>query len=135
YASSSDLTADNAGLKIAVAHQMRLAPNVLHLKRCIADGLLGDLLQIRAYGKQDNRAGGEDMLVLGTHLFDLIRFFAGDALWCSARVLQDGRDITRADARQPTENIGPVAGDEIEAQFAFANGVHATFTSRAKLRP
>ena len=126
--------ADRAGLKVAVAHQMRLAPSILHLKRSIEQGAIGDLQGIRAYGKQDARSGGEDMLVLGTHLFDLMRLFAGEALWCTARVLQDGRDITRADARPATENIGPVAGNEIEAQFAFPNGVQATFTSRPKLR-
>ena len=71
--------AEKAKLKIAVAHQMRLAPNILHLKKIVDDGAIGELLQIRAYGKQDPRAGGEDMLVLGTHLFDLVRFFAGDA--------------------------------------------------------
>src|SRR5881394_1033376 len=65
--------------KIAVSHQMRLAPAILHLKKLIDDGLIGDLLQIDAWGKQDNRAGGEDMMVLGTHLFDLMRFFAGNA--------------------------------------------------------
>jgi predicted dehydrogenase len=127
-------TADRAGLKITVAHQMRLAPGIVLLKNAIQEGLLGDLLQMRAWGKQDSRAGGEDMLVLGTHLFDLMRLFAGDPLWCAARVTQNGRDITRMDARVPTENIGPVAGDEIEAQFAFARGVNATFTSRGKLR-
>jgi len=126
--------ADKAGLRIAVAHQMRLAPNILYLNRAIESGLIGDLAQMHAYGKQDQRAGGEDLLVLGIHLFDLMRFFAGDALWCTARVLQDGHDITRGDARAATENIGPIAGDEIEAQFAFAHGVTATFTSRAKLR-
>src|SRR5256714_3248625 len=126
--------AAKARLKIAVAHQMRLAPNVLHLKRIIETGTIGELLQIRAYGKQDARAGGEDMLVLGTHLFDLIRFFAGDVSWCAARVLQDGHEITRADARTVAERIGPVAGDEIEAHFAFDRGVGATFRTRGRLR-
>src|SRR5207248_1955511 len=127
-------TADHAGLKLAVSHQMRLAPNILHLKRMISQGLLGDLLQMRAHGKQDSRAGGEDLLVLGTHLFDLMRFFGGDASWCSAHVSQNGREITRRDAHSATENIGPIAGDEIEAQFGFASGVTASFTSRARLR-
>ena len=126
--------ADKRKRKIAVAHQMRLAPSVQHLKKAVADGSLGELLEIRAHGKQDARAGGEDMMVLGTHLFDLTRLFAGDALWCSARVQQQGRDITAADARLTKDFIGPVAGDEIHATFAFANGVNATFTSRAKNR-
>jgi predicted dehydrogenase len=126
--------ADKKRLRIAVAHQMRLAPGILNLKQSIGEGLIGELVQIRAYGKQDNRAGGEDLLVLGTHLFDLIRFFAGNPVWCSARVLQSGREITRQNARAASEEIGPVAGDEIEAQFAFENGIQVSFTSRAKLR-
>ena len=127
-------TADRAGLKITVAHQMRLAPGIVQLKKALEEGLIGNLMQIRAWGKQDARAGGEDMLVLGTHLFDLMRLFAGDALWCTARVTQNGRDIMRKDSRAPTENIGPVVGDEIEAQFGFARGINASFTSRGKLR-
>ena len=124
--------ADQAGLRIVVAHQMRLAPNILALKAAIEDGLLGELLEIRSHGKQDQRAGGEDWVVLGVHLFDLMRFFAGDPLWCAARISQAGHEIAPEDAHPATENIGPVAGDEIEAEFAFAKGVYATFVSRAK---
>ena len=123
--------AKHAGLRIAVAHQMRLAPNVLFLKQRLVEGLIGELLEIRAWGKQDHRAGGEDLIVLGVHEFDLMRFFAGEPLWCAARILQDGHEITLGDAHAATENIGPVAGDDIVAQFAFPNGVIASFTSRA----
>jgi len=127
--------ADAKGLRIAVAHQMRMEPAVTSLKKSIASGAMGDLLEIRAWGKQDNaRAGGEDMIVLGSHLFDLMRLFAGDALWCRAGVTLAGRDITRADARMPKDNVGPVAGDEVNAQFGFARGVIGSFTSRARLR-
>jgi predicted dehydrogenase len=113
---------------------MRLSPAVIGLRRAIAGGLIGDLLHVDAWGKQDSRAGGEDMLVLGSHLFDLVRYFASDARWCDARVLTRGRDITAADARTVAEQIGPVAGDEIVAHFGFDNGVDATFTSRGRLR-
>jgi predicted dehydrogenase len=127
--------AEKAGRKIAVAHQTRLAPSILHLKKLVDEGLIGELLQIDSWGKQDDRrAGGEDMLVLGTHLFDLMRFFAGNPAWCTARVTEKGRDITTASARKAGEEIGPVAGDEINAQFAFGNSVQGSFTSRAKMR-
>ena len=126
--------AERHGAKIAVAHQMRLAPSVVALHQAIGGGLIGELLEINAWGKQDDRAGGEDMIVLGSHLFDLMRLFAGDATWCTARVLHGGREITRADARPVKEQIGPVAGDEVSAQFAFAKGVTGTFTSRKRLR-
>ena len=120
--------------RIVVAHQMRLAPGILHLKSALEKGDIGELVEMRAYGKQDSRAGGEDMLVLGVHLFDLMRFFADDAESCQARVYTKGREITRADAHTATEAIGPIAGDEIHAQFRFASGVFGTFTSTAKLR-
>src|SRR5258706_3639036 len=120
--------------KIAVSHQMRLAPAILLLKKSIDDGLIGELLQIDAFGKQDHRAGGEDMMVLGTHLFDLMRFFAGNPDWCTARVQEKGQDITAQSRSAATEQIGPVAGDDISAQFAFPDLVHGTFTSRAKMR-
>src|SRR6185295_8478365 len=74
------------------------------------------------------------LIVLGVHLFDLMRFFAGDALWCSARVLQNGHDITLQDAHAASEKIGPVAGDDIIAGFGFTKGVYASFTSRSRNR-
>ena len=117
--------------RIAVAHQGRISPATLELKRMIDEGELGELLEIRVHGKQDKRAGGEDMVVLGTHQFDLVRFFAGDAHWSSARVLQQGREITRADVHAATEDIGPIAGDEITALFALSRGVNVHYTSRA----
>jgi predicted dehydrogenase len=100
----------------------------------LAEGLIGDIAQVRAWGKQDDRAGGEDMLVLGTHLFDMLRNLVGDPAWCTARILQQGREFTRADARTVKEQIGLIGGTEIEAQFAFTKGVMASFTSRAALR-
>jgi predicted dehydrogenase len=126
--------AKQAGVQIAVAHPMRLAPNIAYLQDIIAGGLIGRLLEIRAWGKQDQRSGGEDMIVNGTHQFDLMRLFARDPLWCTARVTLDGRDITVDDAFKRREHDGPIAGDEIIAQFAFPDGVHATWTSRHALR-
>lgn len=120
--------------RIAVAHQMRLAPVIQHLQAAIADDLIGPLVQLRSWGKQDARAGGEDMMVLGTHLFDMMRLVAGDARSCGAQVFCQGRPLARSDARAATEPIGLVAGDEIEADFEFAGGVTGTFTSRGRLR-
>ncbi|MES2696418.1 MAG: Gfo/Idh/MocA family oxidoreductase, partial [Verrucomicrobiota bacterium] len=134
-ADADDLLAQarKANLKIAVAHQGRLSPDTLALKRVLDAGELGELLEIRVNGKQDRRAGGEDLMVLGTHQLDLVRYFASaEALWCTARVLHQGRDIERADARRSTEDLGKIAGDEIEALFAFPRGLNVHFTSRTK---
>src|SRR5439155_9317657 len=126
--------ASRQGLRIAVAHTLRMLPVIMALQAALCEGWIGELCEMRAYGKQDARAGGEDMMVLGTHLFDLMRMFAGDPLWCSARVLWKRKDITSRDGRMVKDNVGPVAGDEVFAVFAFGNGVNGTFSSSQKLR-
>jgi len=124
--------ADRRGLKIAVAHTMRLAPQMTRFRQALREGLIGDVVEMRAYGKQDARAGGEDLMVLGSHLMDLMRAIAGDPISCSARVLQQGRTITKADARLVKDNVGLVAGDEVFASYGFAKGINASFTSSAR---
>jgi predicted dehydrogenase len=128
------LEAKQRNLKIAVAHTMRMGPAVVRLKTALREGLIGDLVEMRAYGKQDARAGGEDMIVLGSHLFDLMRMFAGYPQWCTARVLAKGKDIVATDGRLVKDNVGPLAGDEVFAQFGFLNSITASFTSSGKLR-
>lgn len=121
--------AKRKNLKIAVAHQMRIAPQILGLKSAIDAGLIGDLVEIRAHGKQDSRAGGEDMIVLGTHLFDLMRFYAGEPVWCSARILAEGKEVAPPEIKRATEGIGPIIGDRIYATIAFPREVTASFVS------
>ncbi len=120
-------------LKIAVAHQMLLDPKITQLKASLDQGELGDLLEVRVIGKQDARAGGEDMVVLGTHLFDLARYFCGDAIWCTARVQEKGQEITRESGKTAIkEDLGKIAGDSIYAYFMMSNGADLTFQSRAE---
>lgn len=126
--------AEKHGKRCAVAHTTRLAPLIQSLQLALQQGWAGELVTMQAFGKQDQRAGGEDLIVLGSHLMDLMRCFAGDPLWCSARVLTNERDITRNDARLVRDNVGPVAGNEVFAHFAFPHGINATFTSAARLR-
>jgi predicted dehydrogenase len=121
--------AEKAKIKTAFAHQVRPQPSVVHAKKCLDDGLIGDLLEMRSRGKEDARSGGEDLMVLGTHCMYMMRYFAGDALWCAARVLEKGKEITVENRRAATEPLGPVAGDTIHATFAFANGVQGYFDS------
>ena len=79
-----------------------------------------------------NRTGGEDLVVLGCHIFDLARLFAGDAHWCTAWIRQSAHDATLADVKGSAggEGIGPILGDEINAQFGMDDGVLLSFTSR-----
>jgi predicted dehydrogenase len=117
-------------IKVAVGLVMRTAPVIRRARDMVAAGEIGVLQEIRARGKEDRRAGGEDMVVLGSHLFDLMRLFAGDPRWVFAHVSEDGREIDRAHARVPTEPVGPVAGNQIAAIFSFDHGVHGYFGSK-----
>jgi predicted dehydrogenase len=114
-------------VKLAVAHQTRSSPRMKVVKKMIAEGQLGDLLELRARGKEDTRGGGQDMMVLGTHLFDLMRLFAGDPRWCFARIWQDGKKALPGDVRPGGEGMGPVQGDRIFAEYGFDHGVVGTF--------
>jgi predicted dehydrogenase len=114
-------------VKLAIAFQTRYSPRLQRIRELIDDGRLGDLLELHGRGKEDNRGGGEDLMVLGTHIFDLMRALAGDARWCSARVLRDGRPVAKADVREGGEGMGPVAGDHILATYGFDKGVQGTF--------
>jgi predicted dehydrogenase len=121
---------ERAGVKLAVAHQMRISPILDFARQRLAEGMLGQLQEMRGRGKEDRRAGGEDLMVLGTHVMDLMRQFAGNPLWAAGRVTAGGREATRADVRDGPEGLGPIAGDEIAGTFAFSSGVMGYFGSR-----
>lgn len=111
-------------LKWAIAYNFRPMPAAQHARRLILEeGLIGQILEVRGRGKEDRRAGGEDLLVLGCHITDLMRFFLGEALWCEADITVGGRPAGKADVHEATESLGPVVGDRIQATYAFKNGV------------
>ncbi|HEY4202747.1 MAG TPA: Gfo/Idh/MocA family oxidoreductase [Devosiaceae bacterium] len=122
---------DKAGKKLAVAKQSRFIEPFLTAKKLLDAGEIGDLLSMHARGKEDHRGGGEDTLVLGVHMMDLMRWFAGDPQWVFGRVTVKGREITKADAWQPKEQSGLVAGDAINAMYGFDKGVVGHFISIA----
>lgn len=124
---------DAAGVRLAVAHLGRHAAPCRAARALVRDGAIGRLLALHGRGKEDERGGGEDLIVLGTHMLDLFRFFAGDPQWVFGHVLADGRPMRREDARLPSEPVGPVAGDDLLALYGFADGVRATFASRRGL--
>jgi len=120
---------ERAHVKLVIAHQMRLSPAVAELRDRIGRGDIGQLLELRSRGKEDARAGGEDLMVLGTHAFDLMRVIAGDPQWCFAHVTVAGRDMEMRHVRAGAEGIGPLAGDGLAAMYGFTNGIHGYFGS------
>ncbi len=114
-------------VKLAIAHQTRHSPRIQAALDLIKDGKLGEVVEMRGRGKEDARGGGNDLMVLGTHVMDLMRVFAGDARWCFASIKQNGKPATKDDVVPGGEGMGPVLGDRINATYGFDKGVQATF--------
>src|SRR5262249_50864156 len=74
-------TCAKAGVKLAVAHQFRAMPPVRRALRELQAGKFGSLVRLRARPKDDQRGGGEELMVHGTHLLDLMVLFAGAPRW------------------------------------------------------
>lgn len=121
-----------SGAKLALAHRNRYHPALPTVAKFVADGGIGQLLELRGRGKEDARGGVLDLWVLGSHVFNLMHFFGGRPLACSATLLQDGRPATKADVREGAEGVGPVAGNALHARSEMERGVPAYFDSIAK---
>jgi predicted dehydrogenase len=71
------------------------------------------------------------MMVLGSHVLDMMRYFLGDPKWVVSHITSKGEEIDRRHVTEATEPIGPIAGSQVGAIVAFADGVHGYFASRA----
>lgn len=118
-------------LKWAIAFIFRAMPEVQHAWHLVHEqGLIGTVLEVRGRGKEDRRAGGEDLIVLGSHVLDLMRYFMGGSpTSCTAEVTVDGRAATPTDVRQATEPLGPIVGDRVHAMYGFNDGRVGYFDS------
>jgi predicted dehydrogenase len=110
---------DRTHMKLAMAFQTRYSPRYERIKELIAEGAIGEVLELRGRGKEDRRGGGEDLMVLGVHVLDLCHDLLGEPAWCFARVTEGGKPVGPEQVREGAEGIGPLAGDRIDAMFGF----------------
>lgn len=127
--------AEASRIKFAMAHPARHDLGFLTMKRLVKSGEIGTPLTVIGRGKCDHRGGGEDLIVLGTHILDLQAFFFGAPRRVMGEVLTGGRLATREDATQTklVEPVGPAVGDDVFASFQFPDGVRGIFETRAGL--
>lgn len=118
-----------AGVKVQLAHQMRRSPFTLKALELIQAGEIGEIHEVRGRGKEDHRAGGEDLVVLGSHIFDMMRAVLGDPEWVFAHITSKGEELNFDHLRKPSEPIGPIAGRQMSAMFSFGQGRHGYFGS------
>ena len=121
-------------LQFGIAHISQYSPILDRVKSLIEHDEIGEVLELRARGKEDRRGGAEDLWVLGSHVFGLMRSLAGgNPISCTSVVTQDGHPVTKANVVQGAEGIGMLAGDNVQARYAFANGAVGHFASRRNL--
>lgn len=116
---------DKAGVQFAVHNIRRCDPYHIRAKQLLDEGFIGELLTMRAIYR-DPRPAGHCLINIGTHLFDIVRFFGGDVDWLFSHVTVGGRDITVEDIEQASGGFGLIAGDKATVYLAFKNGATAT---------
>ena len=122
-----------AKVKCALAHQLRAMPPVRKAFADIRAGKFGNVLRLFGQPTDDARGGGEEMIVHGTHFFDLMISLAGPPRWVGAHLATGDRDATPADRHEGREPVGPVAGDSVTATIGFDRGVRGFWNSTANL--
>ena len=121
---------EKSNAKLAFGHPTNYSPKLDTVKRMIADGKIGRVLEYRARGKEDERrGGGHDLWVLGTHIMGMIRAIGSHPKWCFAQVLQDGKPVRQEDVYEGPEGFGPLAGDAVHAMYGMPDGSVAYFSS------
>lgn len=118
-------------LKLGIAHISQYSPVLDVVRALLKEGAIGNVLEMRARGKEDRRGGGEDLWVLGSHVLAIMRRLMGESpIDCSANVLVAGKRASKSDVIEGAEGIGPLVGDELYATYTFANGVRGYFASK-----
>lgn len=122
---------EKKNLKLGIAHISQYSPVLDVVRSLINNGEIGEILELRARGKEDARGGGEDLWVLGSHMFGLMQSLAGgNATSCTSVVLNKGHKATKADVVTGAEGIGPLTGDNVQARYTFPSGAYGHFASR-----
>ncbi|HEY6166647.1 MAG TPA: Gfo/Idh/MocA family oxidoreductase [Verrucomicrobiae bacterium] len=122
-----------AKVKCALAHQLRAMPPVRAAFADIHSGKFGKVLRLFGQPTDDARGGGEELIVHGSHFFDLMIALAGPPRWVSAHLTVGDRDATLADKREGREPVGPIAGDSAAVMIGFDHGVRGFWNSTANL--
>ena len=122
-----------AKVKCALAHQLRAMPPLRQAFADIRAEKFGKVLRLYGQPTDDARGGGEELIVHGTHFFDLMISLVGAPRWVSAHLATGDRDAVLADKHEGREPVGPIAGDSAAVMIGFDHGVRGFWNSTANL--
>jgi predicted dehydrogenase len=127
---------DEADARLAIGHQTRMIPTTFAAERLIQEGAIGELRLARMLDK-GGRPAGNSLMEMCTHIFDLLRIYAGEPAWVAGHLTvgdttADGRrvpssdqrlagahDIQYSEAAWTDRDCGLVLGDRCSATFGF----------------
>ena len=126
-------TCEKQNVTLAMAHQWRAMPSIENTINKVKLKKYGNILRITARPKDDSRGGGEEFLLHGSHLFDIMIEIAGKPRWVSSFISKNRISANNKDKTIGTQPVGPILGDTIYAMIGFENGVVGNFISNANL--
>ena len=115
---------DKAGVKLAINHQATVRPSLKRMRSMIENGDIGEVILVRGNNKSGRKAGNE-LMEMGTHVFDRMQFIGGAPQWCFAHLTWKGESATTAhimDSQEmsPTDRAsGLVLGERAYALFGM----------------
>lgn len=115
---------------LIVAHPWRGHPPIQRVAiPLLRAGKIGEPRLARIYGMGGPHGGDQLFIDLCPHFFDFLWQLFGAPLWCHAHLTQDGRSVEQSDVKPGAEGMGLVAGNGINAYYAFEHGFAADFES------
>lgn len=103
--------------KISLAHRNRYHPSLKLLIDLINSKEIGEVIEIRARGKEDHRSGLQDLWILGSHIINIFPLITGKIISCEAMISKDNKGISRDDLFEGDEGIGTIGGNSVSAKF------------------
>ncbi|MGQ9629666.1 MAG: Gfo/Idh/MocA family protein [bacterium] len=128
-------TCDKRGVKLVINHERRWESHYIKAREMVRAGYIGELRTIVGNvllgkprrGSWDSHyrlVGGGPLVADGTHLLDIMRFFAGDVEWVSGWVRREDREVDVEDTACgilyfKSGAIGFVEGGGLRKYFNF----------------
>lgn len=115
---------DKAGVQLAINHQATVRPSLKRMRDMIENGDIGDVILVRGNNKSGRKAGNE-LMEMGTHVFDRMQFLGGAPQWCLAHLTWNGEAATAdhimdSQEMSPSDRAsGPVLGERAYALFGM----------------
>ena len=113
-----------AGVRLAINHQATVRPSLKRMRAMIENGDIGEVILVRGNNKSGRKAGNE-LMEMGTHVFDRMQFIGGAPRWCMAYLTWEGEAATAAHAMDSQEMSprdrasGLVLGERAYALFGM----------------